>query len=86
MPNQNGEKFQCYLPKFEESKYGKSIPQQNMSSLIMETEKQVKLKTPDELLEVLKDRCFIRVRIYRQDFFSMSSTKKLFFNSDTANH
>lgn len=60
MPNQNGEKFQCYLPKFEESKYGKSIPQQNMSSLIMETEKQVKLKTPDELLEVLKDRCFIR--------------------------
>ncbi|KAI4377317.1 hypothetical protein MLD38_014967 [Melastoma candidum] len=31
-----------------------------MPGVIMETEKQVKLKTPDELLEVLSDRCFLR--------------------------
>ncbi|KAI4376703.1 hypothetical protein MLD38_014437 [Melastoma candidum] len=31
-----------------------------MPGLIMESEKQEKLKTPDELLEVLKGRCFLR--------------------------
>ncbi|KAL6974042.1 Protein OS-9, partial [Sarracenia purpurea var. burkii] len=60
MPNKNGDKFLCFLPKVEKSKAGKPVTQQNMSSLIMESEKRIKLKTPDELLEVLKDRCFIR--------------------------
>lgn len=61
MPNKNGEKFLCFLPKVEKSKSGKLVAQQNISSMIVESETRMKLKTPDELLEVLKDRCFIRV-------------------------
>ncbi|GFQ01590.1 protein os-9 homolog [Phtheirospermum japonicum] len=60
MPNNNGEKFLCYLPKVEKSKSGKLVAQQNISSMIVDSETHVKLKTPDELLEVIKDRCFIR--------------------------
>ncbi|KAL3642946.1 Protein OS-9 [Castilleja foliolosa] len=60
MPNKNGEKFLCYLPKVEKSKSSKQAAQQNISSMIVESETHMKLKTPDELLEVIKDRCFIR--------------------------
>ncbi|KZV27428.1 protein OS-9 [Dorcoceras hygrometricum] len=60
MPNNNGEKFLCFLPKVEKSKSGKLLSQHNISSMIMESETRNKIKTPDELLEVLKDRCFIR--------------------------
>ncbi|GLU09596.1 hypothetical protein SLE2022_264470 [Rubroshorea leprosula] len=60
LPDKNGKKFLCFLPKLEKSKSGKPVIQQNTSSMIVETEKQVKLKTPDELLEVLKEKCFIR--------------------------
>jgi protein OS-9 len=60
MPNNKGEKYLCFLPKVEKSKNEKPVPQQNTSSLIVETEKRIKLKTPDELLEVFKDKCFIR--------------------------
>lgn len=62
MPNKNGEKFLCYLPKVDKPKIGKPATT-NISSLVVDTEKRIKLKTPDELLEVLKDRCLIRVRI-----------------------
>lgn len=62
MPNDNGQNFICYLPKVEEAKSGKQVLQHNISSVIVETEKRVKMKTPDELLEVLKDECFFRVR------------------------
>ncbi|KAG8485825.1 hypothetical protein CXB51_019221 [Gossypium anomalum] len=60
MPNKDGKNFLCFLPKVEKIKTLKPVTQQNVSSMIVESEKQVKLKTPDELLEVLKDRCFIR--------------------------
>ncbi|XP_050213653.1 protein OS-9 homolog [Mercurialis annua] len=60
MPNKNGQNYLCYLPKVERAKSGYHVNQMNISGMIMETEKQVKLKTPDELLEVLKERCFIR--------------------------
>ncbi|KAL2500578.1 Protein OS-9-like protein [Forsythia ovata] len=60
MPNKKGEKFLCFLPKVEKSKSRKLVAEQNISSMIVESEKHLKLKTPDELLEVLKDRCFIR--------------------------
>ncbi|KAM7508276.1 hypothetical protein LguiA_018729 [Lonicera macranthoides] len=60
MPNKNGEKFLCFLPKVEKSKNEKPVIQQNTSSLIVGTEKRIKQKTPDELLEVLKDGCFLR--------------------------
>lgn len=60
MNNKNGKKHLCFFPKLEKTKSGKSVNQQNSSSLILDFEKRLKLKTPDELLEVLKDRCFIR--------------------------
>ncbi|KAM3270127.1 protein OS-9 [Capsicum chacoense] len=60
MPNKNGEKFLCYLPKVDKPKIGKSVTP-NISSLVVDTEKRIKLKTPDELLEVLKDRCLTRL-------------------------
>ncbi|XP_073132469.1 protein OS-9 homolog [Henckelia pumila] len=60
MPNRSGEKFRCFLPKVEKFKSGKLLSQHNISSMIMESETRNKIKTPDELLEVLKDRCFIR--------------------------
>lgn len=68
MSNKEGQKFLCFLPKVEEAKTVKLVTQQNTSNMIVETERRDKLKTPDELLEVLKDGhsngCFIRVRIY----------------------
>ncbi|KAE8654501.1 Protein OS-9-like protein [Hibiscus syriacus] len=51
MPNKDGNNFLCFLPKVEKTKTLKSVTQQNTSSLIVESEKRVKLKTPDELLE-----------------------------------
>ena len=66
MPKKNGQNFVCYLPKVEKAKSGNPVNQLNISGMIMETEKRVKLKTPDELLEVLKERCFVRVSICSQ--------------------
>ncbi|PSS36131.1 Protein OS-9 like [Actinidia chinensis var. chinensis] len=60
MPKKNGERFLCFLPKVEKSKSGKPVSQVNTSSLIVESEKWIKLKTPEELLDGLQDRCFIR--------------------------
>ncbi|KAL5547713.1 hypothetical protein UlMin_002944 [Ulmus minor] len=60
MPNDNGESYLCYLPKVEKVRSGRSVPQVNTSSMIMESEKRIKLKTPDELLDELKDQCFVR--------------------------
>ncbi|XP_028753978.1 protein OS-9 homolog isoform X2 [Neltuma alba] len=60
MPDKSGQKFICFLPKVEKEKSGRPVIQHNISSMIVESEKRLKLKTPDELLEVLKDRCFIR--------------------------
>ncbi|KAA8535205.1 hypothetical protein F0562_030208 [Nyssa sinensis] len=40
MPNKNGRKVLCFLPKVEKSKTGMPVPQQNTSSLIVETKKQ----------------------------------------------
>ncbi|KAF4346868.1 hypothetical protein G4B88_018407 [Cannabis sativa] len=60
MPNNNGQNYLCYLPKVEKVKSGKTVTQHNISSMIVESEKRIKLKTPDELLEELRDRCFVR--------------------------
>lgn len=60
MPNKNGKNYLCYLPKVEKPKTGKLSAQQNTSNMIMESEKRVRVKTPDELLEILRDRCLIR--------------------------
>jgi protein OS-9 len=63
IPNKNGENYLCFLPKVEKAKSEKPITQLNISGMIVETEERVKLKTPDELLEVLKGSCFVRVSI-----------------------
>ncbi|KAK9098534.1 hypothetical protein Syun_025579 [Stephania yunnanensis] len=60
--HKNGQKFLCYLPRVEKAKAGKSISQKNISTMIIEMDRRVKLKTPDELLEVLKEEC-----LYRQE-------------------
>ncbi|KAK6942201.1 Protein OS9-like domain [Dillenia turbinata] len=57
MPNKNGGKFICFLPKVEKAKGGKPVAQQNTTSMILETERRVRLKTPDELLDALKGPC-----------------------------
>lgn len=60
MPNTNGKNYLCFLPKAEKPKSGKLATQHNTSSMIMESEKRVKVKTPDELLEVMDEHCFLR--------------------------
>lgn len=60
MPNSNGQSYICHLPKVEKAKSGKPVSQHNISSLIIESEKRIKLKTPDELLEELREQCFVR--------------------------
>lgn len=62
LTGKNGQRFLCYLPMVEEAKTGKPIAQQNMSNLIVESDRRIKLKTPDELMEVLTERCLLRVR------------------------
>ena len=73
MPNKNGENYLCFLPKVEKAKSEMPLTQLNVSSMIVETEKRVKLKTPDELLEALKGLCFVRVSIYYQKPFCTCS-------------
>ncbi|KAF9617065.1 hypothetical protein IFM89_033170 [Coptis chinensis] len=62
MSDKNGQKFSCFLPKEDKTKTSKFFTHQNTSSLIVETQRKVTLKTPDELLEVFKDKC-----LYRQE-------------------
>ncbi|XP_010250303.1 PREDICTED: protein OS-9 homolog isoform X1 [Nelumbo nucifera] len=60
MSSKDGQKFQCFLPRVEKSRTGKEVTQHNTSNMIVETERRANLKTPDELLELLKEGCFIR--------------------------
>lgn len=61
MTNKDGQKYTCFLPTVEETKTMTSIAQHNSSSIVIETEHRVKSKTPDELLDILKDKgCFYR--------------------------
>lgn len=63
MHDKQGRRFLCFLPKEEESSTGWTSPQQNISTVLMETDKQqqLKLKTPDQLLQPLNDQCLLRV-------------------------
>ncbi|WOL17305.1 hypothetical protein Cni_G26096 [Canna indica] len=60
MSNKDGQNYICFLPIAEETKNLKTVTQENSSSLIMETEQKIKLKTPDELIDILNERCFYR--------------------------
>lgn len=61
MLDKDGNRFLCYLPKEEKATSGWTSSQQNISTVTMETQKQVKLKTPDELLQPLSEKCLLRV-------------------------
>ncbi|KAG2327852.1 hypothetical protein Bca4012_036874 [Brassica carinata] len=60
MHDKQGRRFLCFLPKEEESSTGWTSTQQNISTVLMETDKQLKLKTPDELLQPLNEQCLLR--------------------------
>ncbi|KAL2929810.1 Protein OS-9-like protein [Bienertia sinuspersici] len=60
MPNEDGKNYLCFLPKIDKPKSEKPFSQFNTSGMIMESEKRVKVKTPDELLEVLEEHCLLR--------------------------
>eukprot|EP01018_Ginkgo_biloba_P038340 Gb_21349 [translate_table: standard] len=60
MTDRDGQKSECFLPKPEENKDMKEVSQQYSSSVTLATNRQSKIKTPDELLEVLKDHCLLR--------------------------
>ncbi|XP_010687838.2 protein OS-9 homolog [Beta vulgaris subsp. vulgaris] len=60
MPNDDGKNYLCFLPKVEKPKSGKPVSQYNTTGMIMESEKRMKVKTPDELLEVLDEHCLLR--------------------------
>lgn len=63
MVDKNGGRYLCYLPEEEKPTSGWTSNQQNISTVMMETQKQVKLKTPDELLQPLAEKCLVRVSI-----------------------
>jgi protein OS-9 len=65
MANHEGKHYMCFLP-VEETKTMKSILPQNATNIIIESDRRIKPKEPDELLEPLKDQCFYRVS--RQHF------------------
>ncbi|CAN6177370.1 unnamed protein product [Urochloa humidicola] len=59
MANHEGKHYTCFLP-VEETKTMKSIIPQNATNVIIESDRRIKPKEPDELLEPLKDQCFYR--------------------------
>ncbi|KAJ0984318.1 hypothetical protein J5N97_002674 [Dioscorea zingiberensis] len=59
MKNKEGNNYLCFLPVVEEIKTVKTISQQNSSNIILETDRRARLKTPDELIDVL-DKCLYR--------------------------
>ncbi|XP_003563310.2 protein OS-9 homolog [Brachypodium distachyon] len=59
MTNHEGKHYTCFLP-VQETKTMKSIIPQNATNVIIESDRRVKPKEPDELLEILKDQCFYR--------------------------
>lgn len=60
MTNKEGQSYICFLPIVEETKPFKPIAQPNSTSLILETDWKIKQKTPDELIEGIKEQCIYR--------------------------
>ncbi|CAD6338895.1 unnamed protein product [Miscanthus lutarioriparius] len=59
MANHEGKHYKCFLP-VEDTKTMKSMLPQNATNSLIESERKIKPKEPDELLEILKDQCFYR--------------------------
>lgn len=60
MTNKEGQSYICFLPMVEETKPLKPNAQPNSTSLILETDRRIKLKTPDELIDGIKEKCIYR--------------------------
>lgn len=60
MTDRGGQKFECFLPKTDVYKDAKDSSEQYSSGVTLAKDRQIKTKTPDELLEALKDQCFLR--------------------------
>uniref|UniRef100_A0A0D6R9F1 Protein OS-9 homolog n=1 Tax=Araucaria cunninghamii TaxID=56994 RepID=A0A0D6R9F1_ARACU len=60
MADGDGQRFECFLPKIDENKDVENVNEKYSSSVTLATDRQTKTKTPDELLEVMKDQCFLR--------------------------
>ncbi|XP_042382200.1 protein OS-9 homolog [Zingiber officinale] len=87
MSNKEGKNYNCYLPIVEETKVLKTVTHENSSSLIMESEQKIKFKTPDELIEGLKDadRCFYRFEgWWTYEFCSHKHVKQLHIEDEKA--
>ncbi|PKA56579.1 hypothetical protein AXF42_Ash015352 [Apostasia shenzhenica] len=60
MTNKDGQHYICFLPIVEETRPLKPIVQTNSTSIVLETDRRIKSKTPDELIEVIKVKCLYR--------------------------
>lgn len=65
MSNKEGRNYNCFLPLIEETKHLR-VTQENSSSIITESERKIVFKTPDELIEILNDKCFYRVMLLQE--------------------
>ncbi|CAH8389346.1 unnamed protein product [Eruca vesicaria subsp. sativa] len=84
MLDKQGRRFLCYLPKEEEATSGWTSTQQNISTVLMETDKQIKLKTPDELLQPLNEQCLIRQEgWWSYEFCHLRSVRQLHVEDGT---
>ncbi|KFK22708.1 hypothetical protein AALP_AAs49083U000300 [Arabis alpina] len=83
MLDKNGRRFLCYLPKEEKETSGWTSTQQNISSVMMEAEKLVKLKTPDELLQPLTETCLLRQEgWWSYEFCHLKTVRQLHIEGD----
>ncbi|KAF8046362.1 hypothetical protein N665_3784s0002 [Sinapis alba] len=84
MLDKQGRRFLCFLPKEEEAKSGWTSTQQNISTVLMETDKQMKLKTPDELLQPLNEKCLVRQEgWWSYEFCHLGSVRQLHIEDGT---
>ncbi|CAH2079458.1 unnamed protein product [Thlaspi arvense] len=84
MLDKQGRKYLCFLPKEEESTSGWTSTQQNISTVMMETDKQIKLKTPDELLQPLTEKCLLRQEgWWSYEFCHQGSVRQLHIEDGT---
>ncbi|XP_024368657.1 protein OS-9 homolog isoform X1 [Physcomitrium patens] len=61
MTDRDGKKFRCNLPVLESTKLlNKDVVEQNGTNTSLVTDKRSSRKTPEDLLDVLKDKCFRR--------------------------
>ncbi|KAH9322309.1 hypothetical protein KI387_016948, partial [Taxus chinensis] len=60
MTGRDGQRFECFLAKTDENTDDINFREHYSSGVTLAKDRQTKIKTPDELLEVLKDQCFLR--------------------------